>query len=231
MYIVTTKDNISTYWGMFGFKWGRDITNKRPIKPNPVLNSGMVFTIYINVNALYLYHPSAAVVWQCQGTPAISDGLLSGCFELMTTNTIPAPSWTGEDKKRVLFRFALETAAALQPLYDWDIARQALDSARDFYNTGNAALIQKQLITGLSATLNQPAFGHVSLPQIAVGVAARAALSCAIDSGDSALYLFQTAECLHHIGYRRYGVPTGVGTAIDTAVQAVADNSDFTASY
>ncbi|HCE68368.1 MAG: hypothetical protein A2X82_06950 [Geobacteraceae bacterium GWC2_55_20] len=231
MYIATTKDNISTYWGMFGIQWGLDKINKRPVKPNPILNTGMLFTAYENLNVLHLHHPSAAVVWQCQGTPATSDGLLSGCFELMSIHTVTAPSWTGANKKRVLFRFALEAAAALQPLHAWDIARQALDNARDFYNNPSSTVLQKHLITGLSATLNKPAFGHVPLPQIAVGVAARAAMSCGSDSGDSALYIHQAAGCLHHIGYRRYGVHTSVGTAIDSAVAAVAENSDFTATY
>ena len=126
----------------------------------------------------------------------------------------------------MFFRFALEAAAALQPLYDWDIAQQALDNAAAHYNNPSSTVLQRNLITQLNATLNKPAFGHIPLVQLAVGASARATLSCATDSGDAVLHLSQCCQCLHHIGFRMHGT-MGLGTAIDTAVQAVADNSDY----
>jgi len=232
MYIFTNLNNVCFERDMAGFTWGENVTNKRPIRPNPTLNTSTVFTVYENLNSIFLPYPGCSRfphtpherIWECEGTPVVSDGLLSGCVELTTTNVIQPPVWAwGEaSKQRVFFRFALEAAAALQPLYDWPEARQAFDNAAAYYNNPGSTVLQKQLITTLSATLNRPAFGYVSLPQIAVGVAARAALSCAADSGDAVLHLSQCCQCLHHIGYRMHGT-MGLGAAINTAVQAVAD--------
>lgn len=238
MYIFTNLNNVCFERDMAGFKWGDNITHKRSIRPTPFLNTSSVFTTHDNLNAMFLPYPGCSRfphtpherIWQCEGTPVVSDGLLSGCIELTTTRVIQPPLWAwGEaNKKRVFFRYALEAAAALQPLYDWPEARQALDNAAAYYNN-SGTILQKHLITTLGATLNKPAFGHIPLTQLAAGESARAALCLAADHPDSMLYLSGAVQCLHYSN-RLYG-SMGVGGAIDTAVNAVAENTEFTATY
>lgn len=230
MYIFTNLNNVCFERDMAGFTWGENVTNKRSIRPTPILNTASVFTSHTHLNTLFLPYPGCSRfphtpherIWECEGTPVVSDGMLSGCVELTTTNVIQPPAWAwGEaSKKRVFFRFALEAAAALQPLYDWPEARQALDNAAAYYNNPSSTVLQRNLITQLNAVLDQPAFGHIPLTQLAAGAAARAALSCAADSAASILHLSLCCQMLHHTGHLRHGTMS-LATAIDTAVNAV----------